>query len=350
MRPEENDNDNNDAALAFARGGAPVRQGRPYEQKQLKDSHYDGFDQDKSLALSIPSQSEIGALRQIGESMVASGLCAKFKNADAALMAMLTGREMGLNAMASIRGIDVITTNKKDGDKWIKIDTPFIKPILMLAVARRSGQLEYFDLTKSATRAVCTVQRKGFERKSYPVTIEDANRKKWSERNPNYQTQPDTMLGHRAVGEALREQFTDYFMGMGLPGDEGGYIEDFNDARSAFHANDPLPERHINAGEVVSAETTSNGDSGALEAEVVEPTDEFIDGENKERAILLGNKLLDAGVTEDELATLTESIGGVRSIAHVAAGEGPRLIAALAQALSTRLSSKAKKTKPFASE
>ena len=340
----------NDAALDFARGGAPVRQGRPFQPTPLKDSHYDGFDQDKSMVLTIPSPSEVTALRAIGESMIASGLCSKFKNADAALMAMLTGREMGLNAMASIRGIDVITTNKKDGDKWIKIDTPFIKPILMLAVARRSGQLEYFDLAKSPTKAVCTVQRKGFERKSYPVTIEDARRKKWAERNPNYDTQPDTMLGHRAVGEALREQFTDYFMGMGLPGDEGGYIEDFNDARQAFHANDIPQERHISAGEVIPAEPSGNGDTGALEAEVVEPANEFIDGEVKERAVSLGNKLLDAGVSEDELASLIESISGVRIMSHVSAGEGQKLVAALAQALSTRFASAKPKTSRFKPE
>lgn len=348
MKPEIEENN---AALEFARGNAPKAIGRPYEQRQLKDSYDDQFgDIDRSTALTIPTEKELDVLMRVGKALVASGIAKHLRTAEAALTVILTGREMGLAPMASIRGIDLI------------MDRPFVKPILMLAVARRSGQLEKFNLVKTTQKATCTIKRRGYEEKTFTVTIQDAEKKGWAKKNEaNYKSQPDTMLGHRVTGEALKDQFTDYFLGMGLPGDEGAYIEDFNDARQSFHENDT--EKHVNQGEIMPSSDDgktqrqideerkiddSQYESAALEAEVV---NEFIDGENKERAIALGNKLLDAGVTEDELATLTESIGGVQSIAHVAAGDGPRLIAALAQALSTRLANgKKAPKKPFTAE
>jgi hypothetical protein len=346
------DNDDNNAAVAFVRGKEPKAVGRKMPDDKWRNDQWndpgDGFGNvDKSMALSIPTEKELDVLMRVGKALIASGIAKHLKTPEAALTVILTGREMGLAPMASIRGIDLI------------MERPFVKPILMLAVARRSGQLEMFNLVKTEQKATCTIKRRGYEQRTFTVTIEDAKKRGWFDKNAhNYKSQPSTMLGHRVTGEALKDQFTDYFMGMGLPGDEGE-IENFNDARRDFHANDE--PKHVNQGEIMIAEIVDGPkktdlqrdrerklddpqyESAALDAETTDPlTAEFIDDETAMKAEEFTVKLADAGLDNDDIDSIIETATGVRSIEHVAAGDGQKLIAALAKALTEKLNANKK--------
>lgn len=351
-----------DNALEYARQGQGGAAGRKVDRDADYDNHGDGMGQmDQSLALTIPTEKELQILLSVGKTLIASGVAKHLNTPEAALTVILTGREMGLAPMASIRGIDLI------------MDRPFVKPILMLAVARRSGQLERFDLVKTETKATCTIRRRGYDTKTFVVTIEDAKKRGWFDKNAhNYKSQPATMLGHRVTGEALKDQFTDYFMGMGLPGDEG-MIENFRDARESFHENDA--EKHVNAGEIIRAgsgfypEQTAKEIEhqrkmddpqyeSAIEAEIVDPQGDDYEGPKPDaeetgfivngqlaRAQELCDKIIGAGHGEKELADILDREYSTRALKCVKTADYDDLIAQLSKILTSQL--KAKKTSNF---
>ncbi len=155
-------------------------------------------------------------------------------------------RELGLPPMSAIRQVCVVN------------GVPAIWGDLPLALVRRSGQLEYFreylvdaeykeisvankNLTAAPLAAVCEVQRKGYEKKTFYFTVEQAKaagllqKKIWA----LYQQR---MLGMRVRGLALKNEFSDVLMGVGIAEYDfdqmpGSGIRDVNDHTETQNLN-----------------------------------------------------------------------------------------------------------------
>lgn len=118
--------------------------------------------------------------------------------------AIMTGREIGLSAMQSLRNIAVI-----NGRASLWGDA-------MMALVQSSpvfgGIEELFNNTEMT--ATCTVWRKGGERKTYTFSEEDATvAGLWGKVGP-WSTYPKRMLQMRARGFAIRDNFSDCLAGM----------------------------------------------------------------------------------------------------------------------------------------
>src|SRR5579883_2907840 len=88
-------------------------------------------------------------MRQQADVLIKSGfLPSSIKTPEQAITIMLTGRELGVPTMTALRKINVIQGQ------------PTIAPELMLALIRRTGELENFEIESSAAGGVvCTMKR-----------------------------------------------------------------------------------------------------------------------------------------------------------------------------------------------
>jgi len=88
--------------------------------------------------------------KQLAMDMFASRMFSQFGSAPAVLAVILSGREYGIPAMASLRGFDQI-----DGKPTLKAD-------LIRGLILRSGKVDYFRCThRSAEKATFVIKRKG---------------------------------------------------------------------------------------------------------------------------------------------------------------------------------------------
>jgi len=137
-----------------------------------------------------------------------SGMAPKqFGNAQAVLVAMLMGHEVGLKPMQSLWSIHVVG------------GTPKVWGATALALVRGSGELEAFDedhegdLENETRSAWVRIKRKGFSEKTYRYSVKDAKRAElWGK--DNWKHYPDRMLLWRARGFALHDQFEDVLKGL----------------------------------------------------------------------------------------------------------------------------------------
>jgi len=118
--------------------------------------------------------------------------------------AILTGKEIGLSAMQSLRNIAVINGR---ASIWGDAMTALVQssPIY-------GGMNESFnDETMTAS---CTVWRKGGEKRTQSFSQEDATiARLWAKKGP-WTQYPKRMLQMRARGFALRDQFADCLAGL----------------------------------------------------------------------------------------------------------------------------------------
>lgn len=141
-------------------------------------------------------------VERLARTAVASGLVA-VKRAEEAVVLLLTGRELGLSPMQSLRGIYVV------GGK------PVLSADLMVAVVRRSGLCRSWRVLKS-TAAECTIetQREGeteVARKTW--TAEDAKRAGLLGKG-TWAQYPAQMLRHRVAADLAREVYPDVILGL----------------------------------------------------------------------------------------------------------------------------------------
>lgn len=120
------------------------------------------------------------------------------------MFAIMTGAELGLSPMASIRGIHVI-----EGKPTLSADT-------MLAVVRRSGAAEYIELVEStAERATYRTKRVGARQELvYTYTIEDAQKAGLIKKDSGYDKHPKNMLRARCSSMLLRIEYSDILAGL----------------------------------------------------------------------------------------------------------------------------------------
>ncbi len=126
------------------------------------------------------------------------------------LIVLMTGRELGLGPMQSVRGINVI-----DGKAVMGAD-------LMMALAVKKREVcEYFRLTEStAQRAVFVTKRVGSEPVTLSFTLEQAARANLLGKN-NWKNYQEAMLRARAASGLARTVYPDLFLGVYDPDELG---------------------------------------------------------------------------------------------------------------------------------
>jgi hypothetical protein len=181
-------------------------------------------------SLAIRSLDDVERLARIS---VASGLIAH-RRPEAAAVVLLTGRELGLAPMASLRGIYEVSGR------------PVLAADMMVAVVRRSGLCDSWRVVESSpTTVTITTKRKGeSESESCTWTIEDAKRAGCG--GQTWQRFPRQMLSHRCAAELARRVYPDVLLGLYTPDELGS-----DDA--------PASEREVVVSEVAQAPAPDDG-------------------------------------------------------------------------------------------
>ena len=159
-------------------------------------------------------------MRQQAETLVKSGfLPVAINTPEKALAIMQAGRELGIPPMTAFQMINIISG---------KIS---ISPQLMLALARKTKELENFSIDKNERQATVKVKRTNQDEVTTTFTIEMATKMGLATKD-NWKKQPGIMLQWRAVAENLRITFPDAISGLytydelGAEMDaEGNYIQ-----------------------------------------------------------------------------------------------------------------------------
>ncbi len=135
-------------------------------------------------------------------------LPAELKGKEANIMfAIMTGAELGLSPMASIRGIHVV-----EGRPTLAADT-------MLAVILNSGAAEYFELVESTARqATYRTKRVGSKQEVvYTYTLDDAHQAKLLKSGSGWEKHPKNMLRARCISMLARVVYPDILAGIYTP-------------------------------------------------------------------------------------------------------------------------------------
>lgn len=135
-----------------------------------------------------------------------------------------TAVELGVPAMAAFSYITVIKGK------------PFLMARMIGALIQgtRSGYIEYVE--RKPTRCTVRAHRPGRPVTELTVTMEDAVKAKWTERNPNYKTNPTAMLAARATTQIGWAVWPDVLAGMDV-------AEEGNTVITATEAVEQVPER-----------------------------------------------------------------------------------------------------------
>lgn len=124
-------------------------------------------------------------------------------NADAVLLIMATGSDLGISATTALRSIHII-----EGKPTLSAD-------LMVALVKRSGLAEYFRCVESTPeRATYETKRKGDVVQRCTWTLEQAKVAGLVKAGGNYTKHPATMLRHRAAAELARQEYSDVTLGL----------------------------------------------------------------------------------------------------------------------------------------
>lgn len=118
------------------------------------------------------------------------------------------GEQLGISPIAAINGIDVIQGR------------PSIKPQLMLALIRKSGQLEDLKVTDDGTTCTVVMTRKGMSPHTETFDMADAAAMNLTGKE-NWRKQPAVMRKWRAISAAARIVFPDVIWGFYTPDEMG---------------------------------------------------------------------------------------------------------------------------------
>lgn len=141
-------------------------------------------------------------MKEQAQVLLKSGfLPASIKTAEQCLAIALTGRELGIGFMESVRGINVIQGK------------PSVSPQLMLALANRTGELEDCKIEIKPDRVTVTVKRRG--RTAHTEIFGDTESQAMGlSGKDNYKKQKAVMYKWRAMAACLRVTFPDAISGL----------------------------------------------------------------------------------------------------------------------------------------
>lgn len=208
------------------------------------------------------------------------------------MFAVMTGAELGLSPMASIRGIHVI-----DGKPTLAADT-------MLAVVLNSGAAEYFELVEStAKQATYRTKRVGAQAQVvYTYTFEDARAAKLLKPNSGWEKHPKNMLRARCISMLARIVYPDILAGLYAP--EEFQVAGNDNAVDAEWADMPahLATAIENDGAILAAVKEAAPDT-------IEPDTSFLDFTDDVKALL---QRLDTAGTANEIAAASSDIAALK--------------------------------------
>lgn len=185
-------------------------------------------DEKAMVTANLPTVDVLDRVDRIARIAATSGLTT-YRKTESAAMVLLTGRELGLGPMASLRGIHDV--NGK----------PVLAADLMVAVVRRSGLCKTWRVVEStATRCEIVTRRVGEEHDESCVwTMDDARRAGCG--GATWQKFPRQMLSHRCAAELARRVFSDVLLGLYTPDELGGEAPPPDDDRAPIDAQ-PQPQ------------------------------------------------------------------------------------------------------------
>ena len=162
---------------------------------------------DKSItrvggAIEVRNMDDVERLARVA---VASGLV-RVKRAEEAAVILLTGRELGLSPMQSLRGIYVVN------------GSPVLSADLLVAVVRASGLCASWRTVES-TADLCTIEtlRRGEDKPARRTwTMADAKRAGITGKQ-TWAQYPTAMLRHRCAADLAREVYPDVCLGLYTP-------------------------------------------------------------------------------------------------------------------------------------
>ena len=200
--------------------------------------------QELMIRQDAPNESEFAVMLRQAEMLVKTNFLPQaIKSPEQALAIMLTGRELGIPAMAALNTINIIQ-NK-----------PTISPQLMLALIERSGQLEDIRIQpKNSTNGTidyvsCTMKRKGRSDHTEIFGMLEAVKLQLNNKD-NYKKQPATMFKWRAVAACARVVFPDVILGLYTPDEMGAEVTETGEV-------DAIPEFEKTTNTVVRMPTNS---------------------------------------------------------------------------------------------
>lgn len=177
-----------------------------------------------STAIQLHSETmgDWAVIRQQAEVLVKTGfLPQSIKTPEQAMAIILTGRELGIGAMAALNTINVIQGK------------PTISPQLMLALINRTGELEEFSVADDGQACTVTMKRRGRKPHAETFSMKDAALMKTTEgygenkktislsEKYNWRQMPAIMRKWRAVAACARIVFPDVILGMYTPEEMG---------------------------------------------------------------------------------------------------------------------------------
>lgn len=151
-------------------------------------------------------------MKEQAQVMIKSGfLPPSIRTPEQCMAIFMTGKELGIGFMESIRSINVIQGK------------PTISPQLMLALANRNGQLEDIKIDANDQRAIITIKRKGRSPNVSEFGVKEATGLGLMTKD-NYKKQPKTMFTWRSLAANLRVTFPDVLVGFYTPEELGADV------------------------------------------------------------------------------------------------------------------------------
>lgn len=229
-----------------------------------------------------PTSQEFEIMLKQSQMLVKTGfLPSSIKSPEQALAIILTGRELGIPAMAALNTINVIQQK------------PTISPQLMLALIERSGKLEDIQINSSKDSASCTMKRRGRSPHTEIFGQAEAMKLRLLDKD-NYKKQASTMFKWRAVAACARVVFADVILGFYTPDEMGAETE-----------NELLPET-ITETKTVPTEDDFNFRDNSPKAEFLPQNESPVSPETK------GKLLAESGAVGQSAKgyTVSETIEG----------------------------------------
>ena len=163
----------------------------------------------------------LGDAVKLAKFLFDSRMFSAYGNAQSVLSTILAGREFGIGAMASLRGIYNL-----EGKHALSAG-------LMAGLILRSGKAKMFSCIKRSNEAATVRAWRVGEDEPIDVTftLEDAKRAKLVKPNGNWEKVPADMCVARATAIAARLKFQDVLFAMYTPGELGR--DDLEDVEAA---------------------------------------------------------------------------------------------------------------------
>lgn len=188
-----------------------------------------------TTAIQTIQPSEYDIIRDQAQALVKTGfLPPAIKTPEQALAIILTGRELGIPAMAALNTINVIQGK------------PTVSPQLMLALIERSGQLEDIEILTGDDYVQVTMQRKNRTEHTERFGKTEAQAMNLFGKD-NYKKQPLVMYKWRAVAACARTVFPDVILGLYTPEEMGADVSISDDGEMTVQAV-TKPETDVKGG------------------------------------------------------------------------------------------------------